>query len=299
MVVVIGEILIDRFPEYERIGGAPFNFAYHLKQMGLPVRFITRIGDDADGRHILHMLAENQFDLADVQIDTQHETGLVKIALDPQGVPQFDICKNVAYDHIELSSVTPVDWANTRMIYFGTLAQRTQHGFDQYQQLLAQKPFTTHGFCDINLRIPHVNRNAVEAALNRADILKLNSEELERIGTYYQGPPSLEALIPWVMQSYKINLLALTLGDRGSWAITAHDKIHVSPEPVEDLADTVGAGDAFAAVLAAGYLNDLSLKRTIELATDFAAYICTLPGAVPSNASPYGKLNEAFGKEKP
>jgi fructokinase len=53
MIVVIGEILIDRFPDYERIGGAPFNFAFHLRQMGWPVRFLTRIGDDAAGLRIL------------------------------------------------------------------------------------------------------------------------------------------------------------------------------------------------------------------------------------------------------
>ncbi len=297
MIVVVGEILIDRFPEYERIGGAPFNFAYHLKKLGWPVRFITRIGDDADGRHILHQLAGHQFDLEDVQIDTHHTTGLVKIELDYQGVPKFDICKDVAYDHLELSSVSTLDWAKTQMIYFGTLAQRTRNGFKQYQQLLARKPPSTQGFCDINLRAPHVNRDAVKASLLQTDLLKLNSDELLRIGAYYQGPQSKDALIAWVMQTFKIHLIALTQGAQGSCIITAQENICTTPQVVQKVVDTVGAGDAFAAIMAAGWLKGLPLASTLELSTEFAAHICTLPGAVPEDETPYHKLHQLIGKE--
>ncbi len=37
MIVAIGEILIDMFQDYQRIGGAPFNFAFHLKKLGFPL----------------------------------------------------------------------------------------------------------------------------------------------------------------------------------------------------------------------------------------------------------------------
>ena len=53
MILVIGEILFDVFPNYKRLGGAPFNFAYHLKNLNFPVRFISRIGTDAAGKAIL------------------------------------------------------------------------------------------------------------------------------------------------------------------------------------------------------------------------------------------------------
>lgn len=297
MIVVVGEILIDRFPEYERVGGAPFNFAYHLKQMGCPVRFITRIGDDADGRHLLHQLAEHHFDLEDVQIDTQHPTGLVKIELDYQGVPQFDICKEVAYDFIDFSSVPPIDWSATRMIYFGTLAQRTQHGFRQYQQILMNKPSSTLGFCDINLRAPHLNRDAIKASLHKADILKLNNDELNRIGTDHQGPQTQEALIQWALKTFDLQLLALTSGDKGSRAITDQEDLSAAPIPVDHIVDTVGAGDGYAAVLAVGLLNGRPLARTLQLATEFAAHICTLPGAVPANSAPYDQLRQQLRKD--
>ena len=44
MILVIGEILFDLFGNNKKLGGAPFNFAFHLKKLGFPVRFVSRVG---------------------------------------------------------------------------------------------------------------------------------------------------------------------------------------------------------------------------------------------------------------
>jgi fructokinase len=297
MIIVIGEILIDRFPNYERIGGAPFNFAFHLKQSGWPVRLITRIGDDAPGRQILQLLKQHHFYLRDVQIDPHHPTGRVDVELDTQGVPQFDICRNVAYDYIDLSALPTQDLSMAKMIYFGTLAQRTPQGFNQYQACLDQKGNQTLGFCDINFRPPHLNETAIMASLQQADILKLNSEELDRIGVICQGPDKADVLLAWLLQTYSISLIALTDGSRGSQAITKEKTVSATPQSEVDIIDTVGAGDGYAAALASGVLDNWPLKKTLELATEFAATICTLPGAIPPDHRPYQKLRQKLGKK--
>ena len=96
MILVIGEILFDEFPDYRRLGGAPFNFAYHLKNFGFDVRFISRIGMDDAGREILHKLELARFDLDDIQVDDVRPTGSVNVQLDKSGAPQFDIIAEVA-----------------------------------------------------------------------------------------------------------------------------------------------------------------------------------------------------------
>ena len=58
MILVVGEILYDVFSDYKRLGGASFNFAFHLKNLGFPVRFISRIGNDTDGKNILRKLEQ-------------------------------------------------------------------------------------------------------------------------------------------------------------------------------------------------------------------------------------------------
>ena len=294
MIIVIGEILIDRFPEYERIGGAPFNFAFHLMQMGLPVRLITRIGNDNDGRKISRLLHQSGFSLKDVQIDDKHATGTVDVSLDGKGVPRFDIRENVAYDHIELASVWSENGSAPAMIYFGTLIQRTPHGLGQVQQFLKKHATGTNCFCDINLRTPHINGEAIEPSLEHADILKLNDEELLHIATVCNGPSQVKAAVSWLMQKYGISTIALTQGAEGSQIITPARTFKSPPFNVARVVDTVGAGDAYASVLAAGILKRCPVARILELATAFAAQICSLPGAIPEDETVYAPLIKEF-----
>lgn len=288
MIIVIGEILIDRFPDYERIGGAPFNFAFHLKKLGLPVRFLSRVGNDPRGRQILDMLERNGFDADDVQIDGDHPTGTVNVTLDNQGIPQFDIVRDVAYDFLDLSSLQSDDAADRRMIYFGTLAQRTQRGFDGIRTFLYKAGPSTDFFCDINIRPPHFRNEAVLSSLHRATILKLNDDELRLIGKICGLPEKAGAL----MHTYGIDMLAITHGSRGSTLISGGRTYRSTPVDVDGMMDTVGAGDAYAAILAAGYLHGMPISKTIDLATEFAATICTLPGAIPGDDSIYPYLRE-------
>jgi len=292
MILVVGEILIDRFVDYERIGGAPFNFASHIKQIGWPVRFLTRIGDDAYGRQILQRLEDSGFQAEDVQIDPHHPTGLVNVTLADGGVPQFEICRDAAYDYLDLSQFPGVDLSAAQLIYFGTLAQRTSRGYRQVQSLLERTSPATCGFCDINLRPPHINPEAIQASLQHTDILKLNTEELKHISAMFNGPRNEPDAIDWLMQTYDISQMALTLGAQGSKVITAGRTITSPPVKIDTIVDTVGAGDAYAAVYAAGYLKNLPMPRILALATDFAARICGLPGAVPSGTAPYRILRQ-------
>lgn len=297
MIVVAGEVLVDIFEDYERIGGAPFNFAFHLHQMGLSVRLLTRVGNDDYGRQIVALLEHHQFDLRDVQIDHHFATGTVRVEVDDRGVPQFDIVRDVAYDHLDLSTASTIDWSDVRMIYFGTLIQRTPNGLGQIKHLLDQKTSQTTCFCDINLRPPHIYQAAVELSLRHADILKLNNEELVRIQTWFDGPARDRERISWLLDRFSIEILALTLGEQGSTIVASGQVVNAPPPKSGSVVDTVGAGDAYAAVLAMGYLNGLPMAQTVEAATEFAAHICSLPGAVPDDLSIYNELREQLRKK--
>ena len=102
MIVAIGEILFDVYPKKRYLGGAPFNFIYHLKKLGMPVCLVTRVGDDADGRAIFEVLEANDFNTDFVQVDPHKKTGQVLTELDGEGIPRFNILADAAYDYIEL-----------------------------------------------------------------------------------------------------------------------------------------------------------------------------------------------------
>ena len=283
MVVVVGEILIDRFPDYERIGGAPFNFAFHLLKLGFAVQLVTRVGMDNAGRRILDMLDRHGFDRSKIQTDADHPTGTVQVSLDAAGVPQFEIKEQVAYDHLDLDSILATDLKDVEMVYFGSLLQRTNRGHDQVARFLERIPHRVTRFCDINLRPPHVHHRAMATCLNQADLLKLNTSELAVVQRDFDGPSDSQDALSWLMDTYGIDTTALTLGDQGSRIVGPGIDLRVPVTAGEPVVDTVGAGDGFAAILAAGYLNRIPWPETIRKATRFAGRICGIAGAVPDD----------------
>jgi len=290
VIVVIGEILIDIFQDYERIGGAPFNFAFHLKKLGFPVRFFTRVGNDRHGKRIIDMLEKNGFDLADVQMDSRHSTGTVRVDLDQRGIPHFDIRANVAYDQLDLNIADVPGAAGADMIYFGTLLQRTDAACRQVQRFLSHIKKGARRFCDINLRPPHVNPDAVAGSLRHADLLKVNEAELADIQRAFDGPTEENDVMPWLMETFEIDAVALTRGSRGS-LFYCHDETITSPTvPSPSIVDTVGAGDGYAAILAAGCMQQIPWAETLRQASDFAARICGIAGAVPDYDTFYNEF---------
>lgn len=298
MILAIGEILFDIFPKYRRIGGAPYNFAYHIKQMGWPVRFISRIGKDENGRAILSSVKAAGLHPEDLQIDDHRDTGKVTVSIDNNGNHQFDIVKNTAYDQLELDeSMMRIIGRKPELLYFGTLIQRTNHGFRTVQHLLEIKPETTRCFYDINLRPGCWNRSIIAASLEYTDVLKLNAEELDTLGSIINRRGETADVVRFLMDRYKIEMVAVTHGKSGSELFTSGE--HYETDTVEsvEFIDSVGAGDAFAAVLAIGYLQKRQPGWILDRASRFASRICGIEGAVPSDINLYsgfrkGDLND-------
>jgi fructokinase len=294
LILVIGEILFDLFPKFKRIGGAPFNFAYHLKNFGFPVRFISRVGRDANGKEILDRIQAAGFNPSDVQLDDTHSTGTVDVQLDEDGIPEFHITPDVAFDYIEfIPELYREIFLDAELVYFGTLAQRTPSGLKEIQRFLGRKQPATLAFCDLNLRRDSYADSVINASLQAADILKISTDELGELKQIAEGERDNSAFIGQLMATYALNMVALTQGAAGSDLYTQEGLFHASSEPVELMVDTVGAGDAYAAMLAVGILKNWPHPKTLAMAAAFAARICTIEGAIPESAGFY----EPIGKQ--
>lgn len=287
MIIVIGEVLIDQFETYHRIGGAPFNFAFHMKQLGFPVRLLTRVGDDPHGRDSIDRIQSCGLDADDVQTDTLHPTGTVNVILDDNGIPTFDIRRDVAYDYLDFKRYAGLEWSEVRMIYMGTLAQRTVAGFQAISGFLAQREPQASVFFDVNLRPPHINSDAIAVSLENADIVKLNEDELEAVMCHLSGPVLSADSARWLMKRLSLQWLVVTRGESGSTIYSADQVVQIGAAVRGRVVDTVGAGDAYAAVMAAGFLRGIPVKPLAGLATQFAAHVCTLPGAIPEQTDIY------------
>ena len=121
-------------------------------------------------------------------------------------------------------------------------------------------------------------------SMRRCDVLKLNDQELPVIAGILSLGGSESEVLQGMVHDFGLKLVALTLGEKGSrLAYPGGESLMEAPRvPV---ADTVGAGDAFAASLTVGLLDRLPLPVIHENATRLAGFVCTQHGAIAEVAA--------------
>lgn len=277
-IVAIGEILWDIFPDEKRIGGAPANFAYYISRLGAKAALVSRVGQDSLGVQALAACRAAGLVTDFIQKDLCHPTGTVRVELDDQGIPKFQIEKDVAWDYLEEEEALISLVERAGALCFGTLAQRHQKSRRLIQQLLARSGDGCLKVLDINLREPFFDRQVIELSLQAADVLKLNSDELRTISRLLSLSGEEGQVLSSLMEKFSLQVIALTLGSKGSLIIT-RDGESRHPGYLVNVVDTVGAGDAFTAGLVEGLLRGMKLDEISKLANQLASFVCTRPGA--------------------
>jgi fructokinase len=289
-ILCLGEVLFDVYPTAKHLGGAPLNFACHLHQFGCDVTFVTRVAVDESGREIIAHLRQRSFPTTYIQLDAEHPTGSVLVTLNEESVPDFTIIDQVAYDFIQLDdrimqfAASPVD-----LIYFGTLAQRHPQSRQTIQSILAAKQSATLIFYDVNLRQSFYTREIIADSLMRSTVVKLNENEFATIRKMFGLSSHNQHAVQELMQQFNLKFLCLTKGGKGSSLYSEAGKLEWSTVLQEQpqVVDTVGAGDAYAAVLAYGLLSGWPPADVIQRAGRFAAMLCAISGALPEDGDFY------------
>jgi fructokinase len=292
-VVIVGEVLFDAFPDGDRLGGAPFNFAWHLQGLGFAPRFVSRIGEDPHGARIRDAMAAHGMTHDGVQRDPDHPTGVVRVELDGSGGHRFEIVPNQAYDHL---AAPPVSAAarDADLFYFGTLATRAPESREAILGAAAAAPAVR--FLDVNLRPRCWNATTVTACLEQATVAKLNDDELTVLRDLFALPDGAAVGCRGLAERFDLHTVILTRGARGALWLDGSGVVE-RPAPTTTIVDTVGAGDGFAAVAAVGLLQGWSPPTTLERATAFAARICAQRGACPDDPGFYVTVRQEWGRE--
>ncbi len=285
-VIAFGETLVDQFRDRNVLGGAPFNVSCHLGALGAHPVLVTRAGKDALGDQLLQAMSERGLDLRGVQRDPARPTGRVKVTETAHG-HVFDILSDQAYDHIHASLTRMVGLSlHPQIVYFGTLSQRGDSR-RALRELLGTVDACT--FLDVNLRDPWVDADTVRWSLQQARVVKLNEDELARIGDLFSlDGATLQARAAVLVSSFDLQRVVVTRGSEGAWTLDAAGRVEsVAGTPLDRIVDTVGAGDGFAAVFMLGMLRDWPLAVQLERADSFARALCGIRGAVPATQDFY------------
>lgn len=276
----IGDALWDRLPEGRKIGGAPANFAYYMKQFGFDAVVVTAVGDDQLGIEIKETFVRMGLDHQTEVVD--YPTGVVNIDLDDMGIPAYEIVENVAYDHIPYTSSLDEIAQKCNVVCFGTLAQRNEVSRSTITRFLDSMPESgeTYKVFDINLRQNFYSKEMITESLKRSNVFKVNDEELAVVKDMfgYTGE-TMQETCRMILLDWNLKFLILTCGTNGSYIFTEGDESFMET-PKVDVVDTVGAGDSFIASFMASILRGNTIKDAHELAVNISAYVCTQFGGM-------------------
>jgi len=280
-IVGLGELLWDVFPNRKELGGAPANFAYMTSLLGDEGVVASRVGRDRLGNAAARRLAKLGLSQEWLQLDTKSSTGTVKVQVFEDGQPKFQISENVAWDNFEWTSQWQALAARAAAVCFGSLAQRAERSRDTIRLFLQNlRPNAVKVF-DVNLRQSFFSADILRESAKNADIMKVNEDELSQVSQLlgYKSNPK-EAAGPWLLRTCGLKLVCVTEGPSGS-SLVAADGVHRHPGFPTEVADTVGAGDAFTAALIHHYLRGATLDEMNVAANRMGSWVASQVGATP------------------
>ncbi len=270
-VASLGEILWDLVGGKELLGGATFNFSVQLSRLGHDVSFISAVGDDDRGRRALEAVARLGLSTQFIRTVKDAPTGTVSVTIDAEGQPSYVLHRPAGYDFAAL----PLDPIKPDWFYHGTLAfiEPRMH------KLIRSYP-NAHRFYDINLRKKSYTTLLVMELLQLADVVKLNDDELVHVqqmaGTSH---PTIEDFCRAYASRFRWDAVCVTRGEHGCAILKGNEYVEVSGIPVT-IADTVGAGDAFAAAFLHGLDQNWSSEKIGAFANRLGAEVASRPGAI-------------------
>lgn len=288
-----GAVLWDIIKGKEHIGGAPFNVAAHLSQLGADSLMLTCIGKDKLGQNALSQMSRLHVSTEFVQISGFHPTGWAKVELDAHGVPTFSFPDDPAYEYIEADNdlIKQITQRNVDVICFGTLEQKGPTTRTSLLNVL-ENVKTPHVFYDVNIRLDYYPLDVVSRSLQFSTMVKLNDDELPLIshllyGSHLPGNDFAAQL----GRDFGVKIVCLTKGAQGCTVFSDGDARDIAGVNVT-VADTVGAGDAFSAAFLNHYLRTADPFESARQGNLYGAYVASQPGAIPECSA---QIKQALG----
>ena len=275
LIIGLGEIVWDCLPDGKKLGGAPVNFAYHAGQLGADSFPVSAVGKDELGAETLAACKGFGLNTTYIQ-ENSLPTSRVLVKLDAQGVPNYTILENVAWDALEATPLILGLASKADAVCWGSLAQRNDVSRKAVLEILDAAPDRSMKVFDINLRQHYYSREIIEASLERASVLKLNEDELPAVVDML----SLSG-IDDIVARYSLQFLIYTCGAAYSEVYGPDGLISHIETPKVEVADTVGAGDSFTAAFVTSILQGAAPADAHATAVELSANVCKHHGAMP------------------
>ena len=276
-IISLGEIVWDVFPTEKKLGGAPLNFAYYAQQNGAHSYIVSALGNDMLGDDTMALISDIGVDCSHIQRN-EYPTGQVIVTLSGDGIPQYDIREGASWDYIEAREAVLELAAHADAICWGVLAQRSECSKIAIFSILDAAKDECLKIFDINIRQHYYSKDIIAGSLERADVLKLNEDELPLLIELFDLDK--ETAIRILTERFSLKMILFTQGAVCSEVYCGGIKVSHIDTPKVNVADTVGAGDSFTAAFVSNILRGASVQEAHNIAVKTSAYVCTCKGAI-------------------
>lgn len=296
-IIVVGDINVDvifTIPAYPipgneavastvqlHTGGSGVNTAIALAKMDMDVGFVGRIGQDALAKQVLIDLQEAGVDCSHLQVDPKVSTGLIFIAVTPDGERTMFSARG-ANVFVDVRELDVNYFSSSRWIH---LSGYSFLSYQQYETLrlaldIAETSPHTRVSLDIGVEPALRARPQILQALPRIDVIFPNAVELSLLS----GGLPLDDGLHYLLNEQKANAIVAKQGRHGSILATGHHRLNLPAFDIE-VKDTTGAGDSFNAGVVLGRLVGLSWGASLALGNALGGLAASQDGGALTSVS--------------
>lgn len=262
--------------------GAELNVAVGLARLGFKVGYVSRLGDDSLGRHLMDFMAAEGLDLRHVRVDARYPTGLMlkSVARDGRDPEVEYFRRGSAASHLSPADIPDGDFQKARLWHLTGILPAVSPSCRELVFALATQARArgqTVSF-DPNLR-PRLWASQAEmietvnALASLADVVMPGLAE----GQLLTGCQDVAAVADFYL-ARGARQVVVKLGPQGAYFASDRGRGTVAGLPVPKIVDTVGAGDGFAVGVISALLEDLPLQDAAERGNAIGARVVQYRG---------------------
>ncbi|WP_125566516.1 sugar kinase [Companilactobacillus insicii] len=279
-VITIGEPLVifaskdsdasltDAVNFQKLMGGAELNVAIGVRRLGHSVEYISRVGQDPFGDYIIKTILSHNVGTKYVSKDSNNFTGHQLKQLVTKGDPDtFNYRKGSASSHLTSSVINKINLEGVKVAHmsgiFPAISDTAEETFRTLIKRLVDNDILIT--FDPNLRPPLWSSeekmiSTINEMASSADIVLPGINE----GKILVGSDNPETIADFYLKGERTKTVIVKIGAKGAYVKTKNgDSYTVSGFNVDNIVDTVGAGDGFALGVITALLDGKDMKSAV------------------------------------
>lgn len=304
-IITIGDGMITFDPQtrgplrfvhqFERkVGGAELNVLLGCSRLGLKAGWISRLGKDEFGRHILNVVRGEGVDISEVKLMEGYPTSLNFKEVRESGAGRTFYYRQKSPTETLAPDLLPDEYiSNAKILHttgvFPAINEKNRKIILRALQLAKQSGVAVSFDPNIRLRLwsKEEAKETILSYLPYVDYLLTSKEELRILFGTCDDKALKENL-----DNYSFKHVVIKDGENGARALVNGEWIHSTGFRVENVVDTVGAGDGFDTGFLYGILQNWPIEKTLEFANAIGAMVVQVSG--DNEGLPYLEEVEAF-----